>query len=111
MEGPFARFGRRMGRKDFAANLADGGQPITDVQVERVFQRAAKFLGEGRAVSRGGNCDLEISSAHYGREIKITIRRIVDGVAENSTTVGFSEHFVVQGKICGGGEGEKACAE
>ena len=84
----FARFGCGIGSKNVAANLPDRGEPVANVKVEGVFERAAQLLRESRAFSRGGDGNLQVAPAHDSREVEITIRRIVDSVAKNSAAVG-----------------------
>ena len=47
-------------------------------------------------MASGGNCDLELATAHHGGKIKIAILRIVDGVAQNVSALGFVENQPVE---------------
>ena len=84
----FALFGRRMIREDVAAKAADEAEPIAQGKIERGFDLAAKALGDGGAFARGGNCDLEIAASNHCGEVKIAVRRIIDGVGEDSRAFG-----------------------
>jgi hypothetical protein len=54
---------------------------------------------------------LEIAAADNGGEIKIAVRRIVDGVAKDSAFLGREEDFMIHGAATSGGNGEKNLAE
>src|SRR5580700_2348867 len=107
----FALFSRRMMGEDVAAKAADEAKPVSQRKIERGFNLAAKALGDGGAFARGGNCNLEIASPDDSREIKITVRRIVDGIGEDPARLRCEENFAIHGGAAGSSDGEKNISE
>src|ERR1700722_1112845 len=107
----FALFSRRMIGEDVAAKAADEAKPVSQRKNERGFNLAAKAVGDGGAFARGGNCNLEIASPDDSGEIKITVRRIVDGIGEDPARLCCEENLAIHGGAAGGGDGEKSVAK
>jgi hypothetical protein len=111
MEEAFALFGRRVLGHDFTADISDECQPVGEAFVQTLLNFLTKTLGYGGAFPIRGNGDLEITAADNCGKIKIAIRRIVHGIAENSQALRFKENGAIDGGVRGCGDCEECALE
>src|SRR5580704_862896 len=69
--------------RDFAAQVAEIGEPVAGVEWQLRVDLFAEALGEGWAGSVGGDGYLQVAAAHDRREVEVAKRWVVDGVAED----------------------------
>lgn len=91
----------------FAAEVAEVGEPVAEVEGKLSVELFAKALGECGAGSGGGDGDLEVSAADDGGEVEVAEGRVVDGVAEYAGGGGFGEDGAVDGGVVGCGYDEE----
>ena len=111
VEEQAAGFVEGLGGDDLAAEIAEVGEPVAEVEGELGVDLLAEALGEGRAGSGGGDGDLQVSAADYGREVEVAEGWVVDGVAEDTFFGGFVEDGAVDGGDVGGGYDEEVSCE
>ena len=83
VEQELALFAAGMAGENFAAQLAQVGEPGAEILRELLVDFAAETLGEGGAFSGSGDGDLEIAAGDDGAEEKIAVGDVVDAVAED----------------------------
>ena len=91
VEEQAAGFVEGLGGDDFAAEVAEVGEPVAGVERELGVDLFAEALGEGGRVSGGGDGDLEVAAADDGREVEVAEGWVVDGVAEDVVGGGSSK--------------------
>jgi hypothetical protein len=111
MEKALALFRRRVLSPDFTAYISDECQPFGEAFVQALVNFLTKTLGYGGAFPIRGNGDLEITAADDCGKIKIAIRRIVHGIAENSQALRFKENGSIDGGVGGCGDCEECAPE
>ncbi len=67
--------------KDFAAEIAELGEPLAGVEGEGFVDFLAQALGERGGVAGGGDGDLEVAAADDGGKVEVAVGRIIYGVA------------------------------
>jgi hypothetical protein len=111
VEEPFALVVEGLGGYDLAAQVAEVGEPVAEVEGELGVELLAEALGEGWAGSGGGDGDLQVSAADYGGEVEVAEGRVIDGVAEDVALGGFVGDGAVDCWVVGGGDYEKISGE
>ncbi len=69
--------------EDFAAEVAELGEPGAEVEREGGVELLAEALGERGRVAGGGDGDLEVAAFDDGGEVEVAVGWVVDGVAED----------------------------
>jgi len=100
-----------LGGYDLAAEVAEVGEPVAEVERELLVEVFAELLGERGRVAGGGDGDLEVSAANDGRAVEVAEGRVVDGVAEDSGSGGLGEDSAVDGRVIGGSDNEEGSCE
>ena len=111
MQEEAACFVEGLGGDDLAAEVAEVGEPVAEVERKLLVEVFAKLLGERGRVSGGGDGDLQVAAADDGREVEVAEGRVVDGVAEDSGGGGLGEDGAVDGGDVGGGDDEEGSGE
>ena len=111
MEKALAFIRRRVLRHDFTADISDECQPVGEAFVQALVNFLAKTLGYGGAFPIRRNGDLEITAADDCGKIKIAIRRVVHGIAENSQALSFKENGAIDGGVGSCGDCEECAPE
>src|SRR5271165_3452888 len=75
-----------------AAQLPDPLEPRAEVAGQLRIDFAAQALCERRALTCGGDGDLQVTTAYYGGEEEIAVRDVVDTVAEDAPLHGRKIH-------------------
>lgn len=92
---------------EFIAGIAEAGEPLFVLGAELVFELFSEALGEGGALSSGGDGDLERAALNDGGVVEITEGGNVHDVAEDGAARCFFEDaFVEFGGGCGGDDQE-----
>lgn len=102
VEEAFALVRIHVGGVEFIAGIAEVGEPLFVFGAELVFELFSEALGEGGALSGGGDGDLERATLNDGRIVEVAERGNVDDVAEDGAASGFCEDKFVE---FGGGRG------
>jgi hypothetical protein len=104
MEKLVARIVQRFELEDFAAQVAEFGEPVAGVEGEDGVDLLAQALGEGWRVASGRDGDLQVAAADYGRKVEVAEGRIVDRVDEDAGGFGFGEDGAIDGGNVGCGD-------
>ncbi len=107
VEEELALFVEGLDLGDFAAEVAEVGEPVSGVEGELGVDLLAEALGECGGGSGGGDCDLEVSAADDGREVEVAEGWVVYGVADDVLGYGFLVDGAVDGRVVGGGDDEE----
>ena len=104
MQEEASGFVEGLGGDYFAAEVAEVGEPVSEVEGELGVQVFAELLGQGGAGSGGGDGDLEVSALDYRGEVEVAEGWVVHGVAEDAFFGGFERRHgsIDGGVICGG---------
>ena len=79
------------------ARFAEGIEPAGVFGWILLLQFFAHALGESGAFSVGGDGDLQIAALHDGAVVKMAVRDVVHGVAEDATGLRFLKDGGVDG--------------
>ena len=82
----------------FFASFAEGIQPHGVLARILLLQFFTQSLRERRAFAVGGDGDLQIAALHDGAVIKVAVRNVVHGIAENAARIGCLKHSRVHGR-------------
>jgi len=106
-----ALFVERFGSDDLAAQVAEVGEPVTEVERQLLVEVLAKLLGQRVLVAGGGEFDLQVSAADDGGKVEVAEWRVVDGVAEDPGCGGLREDCAVDCGIVRRGDDEEGPGE
>jgi hypothetical protein len=107
----FALFRWRALSYDFAPGVSDHLEPAGDTLVQYLINLLPEPLSNGRAFAVSGDGNLQIAATHNSGKIKIAVRRIVHGIAEDAATLGFEENGAIDGRVGSRRNGEKNASE
>ena len=107
VEEEFAFFVEGLGLGDFAAEVAEVGEPVAGVEGELGVDLFAEALGKSGRGSGGGDGDLKVAAADDGGEVEVAVGWVVDGVAEDVAGLGFEVDGAVDGGDVGGSDDEE----
>ena len=111
VEEPFALVVEWFGCDDFAAQIAEVGEPVAGIERKLRVDLFAQSLSERGAGAVGGDGDLQVAAAHDGREVEVAEGRVVDGVAEDVVLGGFLVDGAVDSWIVGRCDDEELASE
>jgi len=97
--------------QDFAAEIAEFGEPVAGIEREEGVNLLAQALGERGAVTGGGDGDLKVAATDHGREVEVAEGWVVDGVDQDAGGFGFGEDGTVDGGDVGGCDDEELVGE
>ncbi len=93
--------------EDFAAQVAEFGEPGAEVEREGGIQLLTEALGERGGLAGGGDGNLQVAALDDRGEVEVAVGWVVHGVAED----GFGGGFEVDGAVdlgdVGGGDDEE----
>ena len=81
MQQQLAFFAAWMRRQHLAAQLAELGEPRTQIFRQLLIDLTPKPLRKGRALPGGRDGDLQVASANHGAEEEIAVGNIVNRIA------------------------------
>jgi len=93
--------------EDFAAEIAEFGEPGAEVEGQGGVELFAQALGERGRLAGGGDGELKIAATDDGREVEVAKGWVVDCVAEDGFAGGFEVDGAVDGGDVGGGDDEE----
>src|SRR6266576_1388240 len=96
VEQAFPFFRVQLLREELVASLAYLREPFFVFRSELIFELFSEALCKGRALSSGGNGDLQRSTLHDGGIVEIAKRGDIHNVAEHATLRGLSENALVE---------------
>lgn len=99
--------GRHLLSEDFLTHAAKMRDPVAKSRSVLSFELAAQAAGERGTRPAGRDGDLKRTASHDGWIVKIAMRRIINGIAENSARARFAKNVSVHaGNIrCGYNKG------